>query len=297
LLLTFFYRQMAELVARGHIYIAQPPLYKIKRGKQEQYVKDDNELNALLLRAALDKAELHVSAEAPAISETALESLAAQYMHVTSMIGRWARRYDENVLEKLLYLPSVAPERFDDRAWLSDWLAGLEQRINRDDTGPTRYAFELAEDPEGKGIQAIRVLRTHHGLTTEKLIQREFFASAEYRMIAQLGEQMVGLLGEGAYVARGERRQTVHEFREAISWLMEEAKRGQTIQRYKGLGEMNPDQLWETTMNPETRRLMQVKIEDAVAADEIFTTLMGDQVEPRRDFIERNALEVANLDI
>ncbi len=296
LLLTFFYRQMPELIERGHVYIAQPPLYKIKRGKQEVYLKDDVELDAYLLRTALEKAELHVSPDAPAINDKALAELSDAYMGVNAMIHRRARRYDENVLRRMVYLPSVSLERFSDSAWMEDWAKQLETAIQSQTEG-SRYRVELAHKEESGTVSAIRVLRTHHGITSEKTIQPEFFESADYKAIADLGERMQGLLEPGAFVARGERRKEVSDFSEAIEWLLEESKRGQQIQRYKGLGEMNPDQLWETTMDENNRRMLQVQIEDAVGADEIFTTLMGDQVEPRRDFIEKHALDVANLDI
>lgn len=296
LLLTFLYRQMPSLIERGHVYIAQPPLYKVKKGKQEHYVKDDAELNQYLLAQALDGAELHLSKDAPAIAPEAFEELAQHYMRVMAMIKRWSRRYDENVLHKLIYLPSVSPEKFDDTAWLGDWISQLELRLNASQDSTTRYTIAIVPDAEGDG-HVIQVACTHHGIRHEKLIHREFFASAEYKHIAKLGEKIIGLFGDGAYIKRGEKQHEVAAFREAIAWLMDEAKKGQGIQRYKGLGEMNPDQLWETTMNTETRRLLQVRIEDAVAADEVFTTLMGDNVEPRRDFIEKNALEVSNLDV
>ncbi|HLU60980.1 MAG TPA: DNA topoisomerase (ATP-hydrolyzing) subunit B [Gammaproteobacteria bacterium] len=296
LLLTFFYRQMPELIARGHVYIAQPPLYKVKKGKQEQYVKDDIELNNYLLAQALDGAELHLDANSPPIAPAAFEELAQHYMRVMAMIRRWSRRYDENLLHKLVYLPPVSAEKYEDRAWLGDWVNQLQLRLNASDSELNRYEVKIIDAPEGEG-HVIQMVVTHHGVRRERLIHPEFFSSSEYQHIASLGERIVGLLGDGAYVARGEKRQPVSLFRDAIQWLLDEAKRGQTIQRYKGLGEMNPEQLWETTMNPDTRRLLQVRIEDAVAADEVFTTLMGDAVEPRRDFIEKNALEVSNLDV
>ncbi|HET6726279.1 MAG TPA: DNA topoisomerase (ATP-hydrolyzing) subunit B [Gammaproteobacteria bacterium] len=296
LLLTFFYRQMPELVERGHIYIAQPPLFKIKRGKQELYVKDEAELNATLLQSALQGAALHVAADAPAITDAALEDLAGRYMSVQAMILRWARRYDAAVLDKMIYMPTVDDALYDDPARLQHWLETLQTRLNADDGQSYRYVLDTITEP-GRGAPTIRVSRKHHGIANERLIHREFFSSGEYRKLTELGESLQDLLGEGAYVRRGERREPVASFKQAINWLLDESKRGQSIQRYKGLGEMNPDQLWETTMNQETRRLLQVRIEDAVAADEIFTTLMGDHVEPRRDFIERNALDVANLDV
>jgi DNA gyrase subunit B len=296
LLLTFFYRQMPDLVERGHVYIAQPPLYKIKRGKQEYYVKDDAELNAYLLNNALERTKLYVSENSPAISDTALEDLARRYTDVMAMIGRWSRRYDSLSLEKMIYLPTVMPERFQDEAWLRQWASQLEERLNVDDSGATRYRISLIAEPE-REVPSLAIRRTHHGLVAEKIIQREFFGSGEYRAIAALGEQLDGLIGDGAHIQRGERRENITSFKQAIKWLLNDAKRGQSIQRYKGLGEMNPGQLWETTMDPDSRRLLQVKIEDAVGADDIFTMLMGDQVEPRREFIEKNALEVANLDV
>ncbi|MGH8306971.1 MAG: DNA topoisomerase (ATP-hydrolyzing) subunit B [Gammaproteobacteria bacterium] len=296
LLLTFFYRQMPELISRGHIYIAQPPLYKVKRGKQEQYVKDDLELTALLLHSATEDARLHVNATAPAMSSAALETLAAKYLEVLAMTRRWTRRYDERVLEKMLYMPAMTIDKFSDAAWLADWAKTLEERLNADDDGGTRYRVALHKDIS-REVPSLKITRTHHGLSSDKLIHREFFASGEYKSIAALAQQLDGLIGEGAYVIRGERRQEVASFKQTMNWLLDEAKRGQAIQRYKGLGEMNPDQLWETTMNTETRRLFKVRVEDARSADDVFTTLMGDAVEPRREFIEKNALEVANLDI
>ncbi|MCC5867892.1 MAG: DNA gyrase subunit B, partial [Gammaproteobacteria bacterium] len=297
LLLTFFYRQMPELIERGHVYIAQPPLYKVKRGKQEYYVKDDNELNRLLLSTALENSALHVAADAPAISAEALTRLATQYMEINAIIQRLARRYDERILRELMWMRPVPAEGVDSPDYMREWVAELAARLARDNGASARYAIDLQKDIENPAAYQLLVHRTHHGVTMTRSIQREFFESGEYRRIATLGREMAELIGEGAHVRRGEQVQPVASFPEAVNWLMDQAKRGQNIQRYKGLGEMNPDQLWDTTVNPETRRLMQVKIEDAVAADEIFTTLMGDHVEPRRAFIEKNALSVANLDI
>ena len=303
LLLTFFYRQMPELIERGHVYIAQPPLYKIKRGKQEVYVKDDAELNNYLLNAALDNAELHVNADAPALSGAALESLAKEFIAVENIVGRLASRYDEAVLRVLSQLPEVTDATSDDLDKLSEWTAQLSAALPK--SGGDRahsnnggsYSAELDRgDEDGEGVR-IGITRVQHGIGATRYLPREFFDTNEYKHIMALASKLAELLGEGAYVQRGERKASIDAFAEAVEWLMNEARRGQSIQRYKGLGEMNPDQLWETTVNPETRRLMQVKIEDAVKADEIFTTLMGDQVEPRREFIEKNALTVANLDI
>ncbi len=295
LLLTFFYRQMPILIERGHIYIAQPPLYKVKKGKQETYVKDDLELNALLLNTAIDGAALHVNADAPPLSGLGLESLATKYVEVQGIVTRWARRYDERFLEQLLYVPKLTTEAFDRIDALRDWCRNLEQRLNSLDDVSRRY--RLVVNTLAAGGHRINLQRLEHGLTTEKHVPREFFDSAEYLRIAELAETLSDLIGPGGFVKRNDDKLEVTSFKAAMTWLFEQAKKGQTIQRYKGLGEMNADQLWETTINPETRRVLQVRIEDAVAADDIFTTLMGDAVEPRREFIEKNALNVSNLDI
>ena len=295
LLLTFFYRQMPILIERGHIYIAQPPLYKVKKGKQETYVKDDLELNALLLSTAIDGAALHVNAEAPPLSGLGLESLARKYVEVQGIVRRWARRYDERFLEQLLYVPVVSTETFDRVDALRDWCRNLEQKLNTLDDVSRRYRVTV-ETMAGGGHR-VNLQRLEHGLSSEKHIPREFFESAEYLRIAELAQTLNDLMGSGAFIQRGDDRQDVASFKVAMNWLFEQAKKGQSIQRYKGLGEMNASQLWDTTINPETRRLMQVRIEDVVAADDIFTTLMGDAVEPRREFIEKNALQVSNLDV
>ncbi|MBI5461967.1 MAG: DNA topoisomerase (ATP-hydrolyzing) subunit B [Gammaproteobacteria bacterium] len=297
LLLTFFYRQMPELIERGYIYIAQPPLYKVKKGKQEQYVKDDVALNAHLLNSALEDARLHVNADAPAITGSALEQLAERYMAVMAGIKRLSRRYDPIILEKLVYMPTLDARMLHDAAQVVDWFGELEQRANAALPAGQKFEILVAVQTEPEGFMANVVKRTHGIIAAEQRLSSDFFASGEYQRMAEFGRQLDGLLSSGAYVMRGERKQDIVSFKQAIEWLLEQARRGQHIQRYKGLGEMNPEQLWETTMNAETRRLLRVQIEDAVAADQIFTTLMGDQVEPRRDFIETNALAVANLDV
>jgi DNA gyrase subunit B len=296
LLLTFFYRQMPDLVERGHIYIAQPPLYKVKRGKTDTYVKDENELNALLLSSALDQAALQPAAGTALISGSALELLARKYMEVQAIIRRWARRYDERLLDALIYMPEVTLEDFDRPGFLAGWCASLAQNVNASKDATRSFRAEVRPASDGHAARVV-VQRTEHGTATDKLLTREFFESAEYRRICELGSTLAGLIGAGASVSRGDEHLEVASFKEAMRWLFDQARKGQSIQRYKGLGEMNPGQLWDTTINPETRRLTQVRIDDAIAADEIFTTLMGDQVEPRREFIEKNALAVVNLDI
>ena len=296
LLLTFFYRQMPELVERGHIYIAQPPLYKVKKGKQEYYVKDDAELNAYLLSLALDNAALYVNEGAPAIQGEQLENLARLYMDVMATIDRLGRRYDREVLNNIIYIQRLGEKDRHNQLALRNWFDALASRLNNDRAGDVRYTFEIS-DADGSGGPEIRIVKYRHGITHEYRMSSEFFESAEYARMVELGEQLRDLIGDGARVQRGERSRPVSSFSQAMEWLLDEARRGQTIQRYKGLGEMNPEQLWETTLNAETRRLLQVQIEDIVAADEIFTTLMGDHVEPRREFIERNALAAANIDV
>ncbi len=295
LLLTFFYRHVPDLITNGHIYIAQPPLFKVKRGKQEIYVKDESELNAMLLNSALDGAGLHVNSSAPALSGAGFEALARQYMEVQAIIRRWARRYDERLLEQLIYMPPVTAAEFERVDWMQSWIRDLTQQLNTLSDSPRSYRIEMRK-VDGHPARVL-VTKTEHGSVTEKALPKEFFESAEYRRIVELGKTLAGMIGEGAYVTRGDAKEEVGSFKQVMQWLFEQARKGQSIQRYKGLGEMNPDQLRETTLNPDTRRLLQVRIEDILASDEIFTTLMGDQVEPRREFIEKNALAVANLDV
>ncbi len=294
LLLTFFYRQLPELVERGYIYIAQPPLYKMKKGKQERYVKDDAELTAYLLQTALDGTELIVSEGAPPISGEALEKLAQQYMTVMQTLRRLARRYPYDVLENMVMRDSVTPDMVEDNNAMQAWFDALQVQISDIKQADYKLHFVPAEED---GAWEVIISSTRHGVTSDRSIKRDFFDSGEYKSMRLLGDSLKDLLGDGAHVRRGDREQPVERFSEAMTWLIEEAKRGLHIQRYKGLGEMNPEQLYETTLDANNRRLLQVQIEDTIAADEIFTTLMGDQVEPRREFIESNALNVANLDV
>ena len=305
LLLTFFYRQMPELIENGYVYIAQPPLYKVKRGKQEIYVKDDGELNAYLLTSALDGAELRVNEGAPPMAAEALEQLANLHMRVESDIERLSQRYDEPVLRTLTALPRLASDLSDSDPALAEWVAKLDAALPKRDPdvrplrgGDAHYEARLAgNDDDDADHWYVVVEKTRHGVTTAQHIEQPFFERGDYHRLTEYGSEVGTLIEPGATVKRGERSSEIVNFGAAIDWLLSEARRGQTIQRYKGLGEMNPDQLWDTTVNPDTRRLMQVKIEDAIAADQIFTTLMGDQVEPRREFIEQNAMAVSNLDI
>ena len=297
LLLTFFFRQMRELIERGHIYIAQPPLYKISKGKQEQYLKDEAAMTEFLTQAALEGASLHVNADAPGISGEALEKLVGQYRKVMATIDRLSRLYPSEVLEKMIYLPSLRAEHLADQGHMQQWCDQMLARFSLDArAGSQKYIISVREDSE-RHLFLPQVEIIAHGISNHYPFNHDFFQSGEYASIVALGENLESLMEEGAYIQRGERKQTVSNFAEALDWLMKESRKGYNIQRYKGLGEMNPEQLWETTMNPETRRMLRVSIQDAIAADQIFTTLMGDHVEPRREFIESNALAVANLDV
>jgi DNA gyrase subunit B len=295
LLLTFFYRQMPELLNRGHIYIAQPPLYKAKRGKQERYLKDDLELQAYLLESALDGSRLLGSPDAKPIEGGTLHRLCADFLAVDNTIKRLARRYDPKLLRTMVHLPTLTPDDLKNETQARRFAAELGARLGSDRNG-ARYSA-AADLSSHSGAYELLVVRSEHGTSRSFRIDAEFIGSGEYRSMRALGAQLDGLLQDDASIQRGERFQSVRSFDEVVAWLMDEARRGQTVQRYKGLGEMNPEQLWETTMDPTTRRLLKVNIEDGVAADEIFTMLMGDQVEPRREFIEKNALAVSNLDI
>ena len=288
LLLTFFYRQMPELVERGHIYIAQPPLYKAKLGKEERYLKDEHELNGFMLKQALVDAALYPAARREPIAGDALEELAKSYLLAEAVIDRVSRWVDRGVLTAML--------------------RGVRVELSRRETAEESAAALVAAIP-GNGVRIsahfdakteryrVRVERTRHGNMRVSHIDSEFLLSGDYAQIQQTAELLRGLIGAGAYVQRGEKKHPVKDFQEVMRWLLTEVQKSVSLQRYKGLGEMNPSQLWETTMDPKMRRLLKVQIEDGIAADEIFTKLMGDEVEPRRAFIESNALGVRNLDV
>jgi DNA gyrase subunit B len=288
LLLTFFYRQMPELIERGHIYIAQPPLYKIKHGKQERYLKDDHELKEYLLRLALEEAELYTTAAGKPLQREALEGVAKQYFVAEAVIERLSRATDPAVLNALLRDPEL--DISDEKAAAKS--AGKINQLLNDGDLKVEARFDDKHER-----YFLLITRMQHGNAHQTAIDWDFLHSGDYEEIRKTAQVLQGLLGEGAYVKRGEHRRPVTEFKQAIDWLLEETRGGLGIQRYKGLGEMNPGQLWETTMDPKVRRLLKAQIEDAIGADEIFTTLMGDLVEPRRAFIESNALGVRNLDV
>lgn len=288
LLLTFFYRQMPELVEQGHIYIAQPPLYKVKQGRDERYLKDQHDLDEYLLQSALKEASLLTKSSGTTLKDEGLAEIAKQMVLTEAVIRRISSLYDESVLRALQDLGEIT---LGDEASANKAAEKLRPIL-----GATGSEVIVAFNQEA-GTYRLEVNKYVHGNLQSCVIDTDFLASGDYRQIIKTSEMLQGLLGEGAMVQRGEKSQMVSTFKEALDWLLAEAKHGLNIQRYKGLGEMNPEQLWETTMDPQVRRLLKVQIDDAIAADEIFTTLMGDQVEPRRAFIEDNALGAHNIDV
>ncbi len=288
LLLTFFYRQMPELIERGYIYIAQPPLYKIKQGKQESYLKDEAEMNRYMLERALDDARFYPDVDGPAIDNSVLEKLLADFQQARHVAARMKLRHDHDVVEQLIdFEEFILESDFDVEAWSERF----RQRLDR--ATPAGVVWHIK--PLGGG--GVVISRHAQGVVIDTILDAAFFQSPEYRQFARVGRNIAQLIGPEARIERGKQAASVSRFSEAYDWLMEESRKGRSFQRFKGLGEMNPDQLWDTTVNPETRRLLKVTIDDAVAADDIFSTLMGSEVEPRRAFIEDNALQVSNLDV
>ncbi|KAF1713797.1 DNA topoisomerase (ATP-hydrolyzing) subunit B [Pseudoxanthomonas yeongjuensis] len=296
LLLTFFYRQMPELIERGHIYIGLPPLYKLKQGKQEMYMKDDAALNLYLANSAVENAGLIPAEGEPPISGEALEKLLLSFVGAREAIARNAHRYDPVLLESLIDFTPLDMEHLSRNIDERRELDALESKLNRGGIGSARYALKLQSATEQRPA-ALLATRKHMGEELIQVLPVTVFESGELRPLREAASMLHGLIREGAQIVRGNKTQPISSFAEAQAWLLEEAKKGRSIQRFKGLGEMNPEQLWDTTVNPDTRRLLQVRIEDAVAADQIFSTLMGDVVEPRREFIDANALKVSNLDV
>ncbi len=286
LLLTFFYRQMPELIERGHVYIAQPPLYKIKQGKKERYVKDDSELKAYMLNLALDGAELFIHEEKPPMTGDALEKIATEYVLAEAVIERMSQVIDSHIMHALLRQPDI--DLSSEQA-ANDSAAKLATRV--------KDVQIVAEFDSIHERYRLKIMRMSHGNVLTSYLDSDFLESTDYDQIQKTSELFQGLFGQGAYIQRGERKQAIHEFKPALEWLLDEVKKTVNVQRYKGLGEMNPEQLWETTMDPQNRRLLRAQIDDSILTDEIFTTLMGDVVEPRRAFIEKNALRATNIDV
>jgi len=288
LLLTFFYRQMPDLIERGHIYIAQPPLYKVKHGREERYLKDDHEFKDYLLKLALKDAQLLASETSSPLTGEALAEVARAYILAEAVIERVSRRIDQSVLVAMLRGIEISLSSAEDAARSAQALSAS-----------VANAHVVVEARFDEALEAHRLIvrRNVHGNVRSGFIDQDFLDSGDYAQIRRTAGMLEGLILPGALVQRGDHKTAVSDFGQAVGWLLEQAKTGLTVQRYKGLGEMNPDQLWETTMDPGSRRLLRAQIEDALAADEIFTTLMGDMVEPRRAFIEANALGVRNLDV
>lgn len=295
LLLTFFYRQMPELIERGYIYIAQPPLFKLRRSKQERYVKDEKALDDLLMQTALEGATLYPG-DGSSLKEEALAQVAKDYHAAMNIINRISKRYPKDFIQALMYAPFLNDTFLTNRAEMESFTTAMQEKLNALTKTTAYFEFELVQDPE-RHWWLPKISVTSHGVTHKFIINKDLFLSSDYRKLTEFGNKLNQLIKSGSYIERDEKKQPINSFAEAMQWMIAEAKKGQTIQRYKGLGEMNPEQLWETTMDPSKRCLLQVRVEDAVAADQIFTTLMGDEVEPRRQFIETNALDVTNLDV
>ena len=304
LLLTFFFRQMPELVERGHIFIAQPPLYKVKKGKQERYVKDDAELDSYILELAMQGAVLNINEEEK-LEGDALFTLIKNYLSIKKIVTRLSRQYDSEVLDEMIFTAVGKSDKPITADIAKQWLERVCTVLNDRYNGTRNYQCEVvdkrtevSEDEGQAGDQwQLSIIKHMHGVENKVIFTEKFFNSNEMKHIIELNQQIDGLVQKDTSIQRGEKVKTVSRFSDAVGWLMKDAQRGMNIQRYKGLGEMNPEQLWKTTMDPSTRRMMQVNYEDAVGTDEVFTTLMGDNVEPRREFIEENALRVENLDI
>ncbi len=294
LLLTFFFRQMPELFERGHIFIAQPPLYKVKKNRQERYVKDDDELNAYFMDMSLQDAKLFVNTEAPGIQGEALETLVVAYQALIQTLAGSRRKYPEELTQALVKVDKLTPELMSDEAAVQQWSESLIEVLRHNLDANPAVAVQL--DPE-TNVYVPEVTLLLKGVSEKIALPLNFLSGPEYRAISAMIDQLHGLLEAGAFIQRGERRTDVEHFSEAFDWLQKEARRGVDLQRYKGLGEMNPEQLWETTMDQSVRRMLRVSVDDAIGADRMFTTLMGDHVEPRREFIEKNALSVVNLDV
>ena len=296
LYLTFFFRQMCELIERGHVYIAQPPLYKLTRGKQSRYLKDEPAFAEYLTQSALEEAAIFSNTEAPPLGGEALAELVSAYQGVAADIDRLARVYPRDVLWPMMEVSSLSTEALAVEASVQAFAVELSERLLTSQDKSLQYEVLVRQDPE-RGFFYPVVRRTAHSVATDTVLGRGFFASPEYLALRALGERLDGLIERDGFFQRGEKRCETQDFATGLEFLLAEARRGCAIQRYKCLGEMNPEQLWETTMDPEARRMLQVTIEDAFLADQMFSTLMGDDVEPRREFIEQNALAVANLDI
>ena len=298
LLLTFFFRQMPELVERGHIYIAQPPLYKLKKGKQEQYIKDNDALETYLISNAIDELELHISADAPAIRGEALANVITDYQTSQKSLARLTVRYPASLLDALISLEAFKLDQLEDKAYVETWGEDLRTAIEKIQPSlrPELSLERFEKDVDGQIVESWlpRITIYVHNLPHHYLLDASLLSSSEYARLLKNSKSWFTLLEEGAYLQKGERKIQVSSFHQVWQHILQDSRRGMMIQRYKGLGEMNADQLWETTMDPENRNMLKVTVQDAIEADRMFSCLMGDDVEPRRAFIEENAL---NADI
>ena len=287
LLLTFFYRHFPELIENGYLYIAQPPLYKIKKGKQERYLKDDAELDQYLQQEAIHDASLFANNDTPAIQGVALEKIVASYYKTIGIIEKLSKKYNEPLLKAILGMPMID---LNDPKKAKEWCDSLQQKMNSSSSMSESHNLDFSS----KGVSYS--MKTYGVETASSVLDVVFFDSKEYKSIESYSSQVESMFTDETFIQKGAKEKKTPNFTAALNFLLVEARKGQGFQRYKGLGEMNPDQLWDTTMNPESRVMLKVKIEDAIASNDVFTTLMGDEVEPRRNFIEENALKVDNLD-
>lgn len=295
LLLTFFFRQMPELIERGHVYIAEPPLFKIKKGKQERYLKDEAALQEELMQSALENASLCDEHDQLIAENDVLKRTVSDYLHAMQIIQRLSRRYPKDILMACMYAPFLDEAGLKDEAGMHAYVLTLQSHLAKPHDQVEGYVVALVHS-DASNLWLPTIQHKLHGATSTITLPLEYFHSSDYKRLNEIGQRIQQLVKPGCVIKKESKLKVIASFEDMIDWMFNEAKKGQSMQRYKGLGEMNPDQLWETTMDPTVRSMLQVKIEDAVMADQMFTTLMGDEVEARRVFIEQNALNVTNID-